>query len=39
VDDLKAKTGYWKFEEVLDRILWRTRCGKHYGTVVREAME
>jgi len=40
VDDLKVKTGYWKFEEeVLDRTLWRTRCGKGYGPVVRETME
>jgi hypothetical protein len=35
-DDLKDKSGYWKFkEEALDRTLWRTRFGRGYGTVVR----
>ena len=24
LDDLKEMRGYWKLEEALDRILWRT---------------
>jgi hypothetical protein len=38
VDDLKEQTGYWKFE-VLNRTLWRNRCGKGYGPVVREIIQ
>jgi hypothetical protein len=35
LDDVKEKTGYWKFKEkALDRTLWRTRFGKVYGAVV-----
>jgi len=25
--------------EALDRILWRTRCGRNYGPVVRQSTE
>jgi hypothetical protein len=39
LDDLKEKRGYWKLkEEALDRTLWRTRCGRGYGPVVRQSM-
>jgi hypothetical protein len=38
--DLKEKRRYWKLkEETLDRTLWRTRFGKGYGPVVRQATE
>jgi len=31
---------YLKFkEEVLDRILWRTRFGKSYGPVIRQTID
>jgi hypothetical protein len=40
LDDLKKIRGYWKLkEEVLDRILWRTRFGRDYGPVVRQTTE
>jgi hypothetical protein len=40
VDDLKEKRGYWKLkEEVLDRTLLRTHCGRGYGPVVRQATQ
>ena len=40
LDDLKAKTRYWKSEEeALDRTLWRTRFGTGYGPVVRQTTE
>jgi len=30
-------TGYWKLnEETLDCTLWKTRCGRGYGHVVRQ---
>jgi hypothetical protein len=32
LDDLKETRGYWALkEEALDRTLWRTRFGRHYG--------
>jgi hypothetical protein len=35
LDDVKEKTGYWKFkEEALGRTLWRTCFGRGYGAVV-----
>jgi hypothetical protein len=38
--DLKEKRRYWKLkEEALDRNLWRTRFGRHYGHVVRQTTE
>jgi hypothetical protein len=38
--DLKEKRRYWKLkEEALDRTLWRTRFGRGYGPVVRQATE
>jgi hypothetical protein len=38
LDDLKEKRRYWKLkEEALDRTLWRTRFGRGYGPVVRQA--
>jgi hypothetical protein len=38
--DDKEKRRYWKLkEEALDRILWRTRFGRGYGTVVRQTTE
>jgi hypothetical protein len=38
LDDFKEKRRYCKLkEEVLDRTLWRSRCGRGYGTVVRQA--
>jgi hypothetical protein len=37
LDDLKETRGYWKLkEEALDCILWRTSCGRSYGTVIRQ---
>jgi hypothetical protein len=40
LDDLKEKRGYWKLkEETLDRTLWRTRCERGYGLVVRQTTE
>ena len=36
--DLKDKRGYWKLkEEGLDHIPWRTRFGRGYGPVIRQA--
>jgi len=32
LDNLKEKTGYWKFkEETLDRTVWRTCVGRGFG--------
>jgi hypothetical protein len=37
---LKEKRGYWKLkEEALGRTLWRTRCGRGYGLIRRQAAE
>jgi hypothetical protein len=39
-DDLKEMRCYWKLkEEALDSTLWRTRFGRGYGPVIRQAME
>jgi hypothetical protein len=36
LDDLNETRGYWKFkEEALDRTMWRTRCRRDHGAVVR----
>jgi hypothetical protein len=35
LEDLKERRRYWKLkEDALDRTLWRTRCGRGYGSVV-----
>jgi hypothetical protein len=40
LDDLKKMRGYWKLtEESLDCTLWKTRFGRGYGPVVRQAIE
>jgi hypothetical protein len=40
LDELKEKRGYWKLKgEALDGTLWRTRCGRGYGPVVRQITE
>jgi len=40
LEGLKERRGYWKLKaEALDRILWRTRFGRGYGPVVRQATE
>jgi hypothetical protein len=40
LDDLKETRGYWKLkEEALARSLWRTRLGRGYGRVVRQATD
>jgi hypothetical protein len=40
LDVHKEMAGYWQLkEEALDRILWRTRSGKGYGPVARQAAE
>jgi hypothetical protein len=40
LDDVKEKRTYWKLkEEALDRSVWRTRCGRCYGPVVRQTAE
>ena len=38
LDDLKEKRVYWKLkEEALDRIVWRTRFGRGFGSAVTKA--
>jgi hypothetical protein len=40
LDDLKEKRRHWKLkEEALHRTLWRTRCGRGYGPVLRQDRE
>ena len=40
LDHLKEKRGDWKLkEEALDRTVWRSRCGRAYGRVVRQTIE
>jgi len=40
LDDLKKKRRHWKLkEDRLDRTLWRTRFGRDYGGVVRQATQ
>jgi hypothetical protein len=40
LDDLKKKRRSWKLkEEALDRNLWRTRFGRGYGPLLRQATE
>jgi hypothetical protein len=40
LDNLKKKKEYWKFKEkALNHILWRTRFGRGYGTVIRQTTE
>jgi hypothetical protein len=40
LDDLREKRRYLKLkEEALDHTLWRTRFGRGYGPVVRQATE
>ena len=40
VDDLKEKLGDWKVkEEAPYRTLWRTRSGRSFGLVARQATE
>jgi len=37
LDDLKERRGYSNLnEEALDRIMWRARFGRGFGTVVRQ---
>jgi hypothetical protein len=37
IDDLKERRGYsFLKEEALDRTLWRIRCGRGFGPVVRK---
>ena len=33
----KVEIRYWNSEEALDRTLWRTRFGRIYGPVIRQA--
>jgi hypothetical protein len=36
LNDLKEKRGYWNLEEeALDLSVWRTRCGRGCGYIVR----
>jgi hypothetical protein len=38
--DLKETGGYCRLEEeALDRTLWRTRCARGYGPVMRHTTE
>jgi hypothetical protein len=38
LDEFKGTSGYWKLkEEELERPVWRTRFGRSYGPVVRQA--
>jgi hypothetical protein len=40
MDNLKDKKGDWKMtEKKLDRILWRTRFGRGFRPVARQATE
>jgi hypothetical protein len=40
LDDLKETRGYWKLkEETLDRTVWRSRCGRGYGPLVRQTVK
>jgi hypothetical protein len=40
LDDLKEKRRYWKLkEEALDRTQWRTRFGRGYGPIIKQARE
>jgi hypothetical protein len=40
LDDLKEKRRYRKLkEEALDCTVWRNRCGRGYGPVVRQTTE
>ena len=40
LDHIKEKSGYWKIKvKELDRTLWRTRCVRGYGPVVRQTTE
>jgi len=37
LDDLKERRGYSNLkEEALDRAIWRARCGRGFGPVVRQ---
>jgi len=37
LDDLKERRGYSPLkEEALDRIVWRARCGRGFGPVIRQ---
>ena len=37
LDGLKEKMGYWEFKEkALERVVRRTRCGRGYGSAVRQ---
>jgi hypothetical protein len=37
LDDLKERRGYSHLkEEALDRTMWRSRCGRGYGPIVRQ---
>jgi hypothetical protein len=39
-DELKKKTGYCKLkEEALYNTMWKTRCNRGYGPVVRQTSE
>jgi hypothetical protein len=39
-DDLKEMRGYSHLkEEALDRTVWRARCGRGFGPVVRQTTE
>jgi hypothetical protein len=38
LDDLKERRGYCHLkEEALDHTMWRARCGRYFGPVVRQA--
>jgi hypothetical protein len=38
--DVKEARGHWKLqEEALDRSLWRTRCGRDIGPLVRQTAD
>jgi hypothetical protein len=40
LDDLKERRGYSHLKrEALDRTMWRDRCGRGFGTVVRQAIK
>ena len=40
LDNLKEERRYWEVKkETLDRALWRTRCGRADGPVVRQTTE
>ena len=40
LEDLKESRRYWKWKiEAPDRTVWRSRCERGYGPVIRQTVE